>query len=115
MARCLLRKPEVLLLDEPTENLDADQRTRLTKVIREYARDRTCIVVSHDMDFIAAVADRVIVLGGGTVAQEGTHHELLEAGGLYKKLYEAQNVEPALVRPPSVATGDAGGRQPADG
>lgn len=77
MARCLLRRPEVLLLDEPTENLDADQRTRLTKVIREYARDRTCIVVSHDMDFIAAVADRVIVLGGGRVAQEGTHYELL--------------------------------------
>jgi ATP-binding cassette subfamily B protein len=101
MARCLLRRPEVLLLDEPTENLDADQRTRLTKVIREYARDRTCIVVSHDMDFIAAVADRVIVLGGGRVAQEGTHYELLEAGGLYKKLYEAQNVEPSLVRPPS--------------
>ena len=37
MARCLLRKPEVLLLDEPTENLDADQRVRLTRVIREYA------------------------------------------------------------------------------
>lgn len=108
MARCLLRKPEVLLLDEPTENLDADQRTRLTKVIREYARDRTCIVVSHDMDFIAAVADRVIVLGGGKVAQHGTHHELLAAGGLYKKLYEAQNVEPSLVRPPTTATTPAG-------
>ena len=58
MARCLLRKPEVLLLDEPTENLDADQRVRLTRVIREYARERTCVVISHDMDFIAAVADR---------------------------------------------------------
>ena len=44
VARCLLRKPEVLLLDEPTENLDADQRARLTGVIRGYAQDRTCIV-----------------------------------------------------------------------
>jgi ATP-binding cassette subfamily B protein len=107
LARCLLRKPEVLLLDEPTENLDADQRTRLTRVIREYARDRTCIVISHDMDFIAAVADRIIVLGGGRVAEEGTHEKLLAGGGLYTKLYEAQNVDPALVRsatPPS-ATG----------
>ncbi|HZO24586.1 MAG TPA: ABC transporter ATP-binding protein, partial [Chloroflexota bacterium] len=59
MARCLLRKPEVLLLDEPTENLDADQRVRLTRIIREYARDRTCMVISHDMDFIAAVSDRI--------------------------------------------------------
>ncbi|MCW2685703.1 MAG: ABC-type multidrug transport system, ATPase and permease component [Mycobacterium sp.] len=98
MARCLLRKPEVLLLDEPTENLDADQRTRLMHVIREYARDRTCIVVSHDMDFIAAVADRIIVLDGGRVAEDGTHAKLLAGGGLYKKLYEAQNVDPALVR-----------------
>jgi ATP-binding cassette, subfamily B, bacterial len=98
MARCLLRKPEVLLLDEPTENLDADQRARLTRVIREYARDRTCVVISHDMDFIAAVADRIIVLDGGRVGEEGTHETLLASGGLYRKLYDAQNVDPALVR-----------------
>ena len=106
MARCLLRKPEVLLLDEPTENLDADQRVRLTRVIREYASARTCIVISHDMDFIAAVADRIIVLNGGRVAEEGTHENLLASGGLYRKLYEAQNADPALVvgaAPPSGA------------
>ena len=93
LARCLLRKPEVLLLDEPTENLDADQRVRLSRVIREYARERTCVVISHDMDFIAAVADRIIVLAGGRVAEEGSHQELLARGGLYKKLYEAQDVD----------------------
>ena len=98
LARCLLRKPEVLLFDEPTENLDADQRTRLTRVIREYARDRTCVVISHDMDFIAAVADRIIVLHGGRIAEDGTHEKLLAKGGLYTRLYEAQNVDPALVR-----------------
>ena len=98
MARCLLRRPEVLLLDEPTENLDADQRVRLTRIIREYARERTCIVISHDMDFIAAVSDRILVLQGGKVAQEGTHDQLLESGGLYRQLYEAQNVDPSLVR-----------------
>jgi ABC-type multidrug transport system fused ATPase/permease subunit len=98
LARCLLRKPEVLLLDEPTENLDTDQRTRLTRVIREYARDRTCIVISHDMDFIAAVSDRIIVLDGGRVAEVGTHEKLLADGGLYTKLYRAQGVDPALVR-----------------
>ncbi len=74
LARCLLRAPEVLLLDEPTENLDADQRARLTGVIRDYARDRTCVVISHDMDFIAAVADRILVLEHGRIAQEGDHH-----------------------------------------
>ncbi len=70
LARCLLREPEVLLLDEPTENLDKDQRARLIRVIREYAAERTCVIVSHDTDFVAAVADRVIALDGGrAVAQ----------------------------------------------
>ena len=92
LARCLLRKPEVLLLDEPTENLDADQRARLTGVIRDYARDRTCVIISHDMDFVAAVADRILVLENGRIAQAGDHHALIAEDGLYKRLYEAQNV-----------------------
>ncbi len=92
LARCLLRRPEVLLLDEPTEHLDADQRARLAGVIRGYARDRTCVVISHDMDFIAAVADRILVLEHGRIAQVGDHDTLMAEGGLYKRLYEAQNV-----------------------
>jgi ATP-binding cassette subfamily B protein len=99
LARCLLRKPEVLLLDEPTENLDADQRARLTGVIRGYAEDRTCLVISHDMDFIAAVADRILVIEDGRIAQQGDHRSLIADGGLYKRLYEAQNVDPDLVYP----------------
>jgi ATP-binding cassette, subfamily B, bacterial len=99
LARCLLRKPEVLLLDEPTENLDADQRARLTGMIRDYARNRTCLVISHDMDFIAAVADRILVLENGRITQVGDHHSLMSEGGLYKRLYEAQNVDPGLVYP----------------
>jgi ABC-type multidrug transport system fused ATPase/permease subunit len=91
LARCLLRAPEVLLLDEPTENLDADQRVRLTEVIRGYAYDRTCVVISHDMDFVAAVADRILVLEQGRITQDGDHHTLMAAGGLYKRLYQAQN------------------------
>ena len=91
LARCLLRKPEVLLLDEPTENLDADQRARLTGVIRDYARDRTCVVISHDMDFIAAVADRILVLENGRITPRwATTTRLMAEGGLYKRLYEAQ-------------------------
>lgn len=91
LARCLLREPEVLLLDEPTENLDADERARLTGVIRGYASDRTCLVISHDMDFIAAVADRILVLEHGRIVADGDHATLIAQGGLYKRLYEAQN------------------------
>ena len=98
LARCLLRKPEVLLLDEPTENLDADQRNRLIQVIREYAKDRTCVVISHDLNFIAAVADRIFVLDKGKVADQGTHEELVQREGLYKTLYDLKNVDPSLLR-----------------
>lgn len=96
-ARCLLRRPQVLLLDEPTENLDADQRARVTAVIREYADARTCLVISHDMDFIAAVADRIIVLNHGRAVEQGTHAELMDRGGLYKQLYDADNADSALL------------------
>lgn len=91
LARCLLRRPEVLLLDEPTENLDADERARMIGVIRGYAKDRTCVVVSHDLDFIAAVADRILVLEDGRITQSGDHQALMAQGGLYKRLHEVQN------------------------
>jgi ATP-binding cassette subfamily B protein len=98
LARCLLRRPEVLLLDEPTENLDADQRNRLIQVIREYAKERTCLVISHDLNFVAAVSDRILVLNQGRVMDEGTHDDLIGREGLYKRLYELKNTDPALLR-----------------
>lgn len=99
LARCLLRRPEVLLLDEPTENLDADQRHRIVSVIRGYARERTCLVISHDLDFIAQVADRVLVLQDGRIVEQGTHAELIERGGVYRTLYELENATPAARAP----------------
>lgn len=98
LARCLLRRPEVLLLDEPTENLDADQRNRLIQVIREYAKERTCLVISHDLNFVAAVADRIMVIDKGQIVDQGSHDELILREGLYKTLYELKNVDPALLR-----------------
>jgi ATP-binding cassette subfamily B protein len=116
LARCLLRRPEVLLLDEPTENLDADQRNRLIQVIREYAQQpenrKTCIVISHDLNFVAAVSDRIIVLNQGRVADEGTHEELVKREGLYKTLYELKNVDPALLRTRTGAAAGGAGAPP---
>lgn len=112
LARCLLRKPEVLLLDEPTENLDADQRNRLIQVIREYARERTCLVISHDLNFVAAVSDRILVIDKGRIVDQGTHEELVQREGLYKTLYQLKNVDPALLR---TRGGGGGGQEPRSG
>ena len=118
LARCLLAQAGVLLLDEPTENLDADQRVRPTRVIREYAGARTCIVISHDMDFIAGVSDRILVLNGGTCGRQGSHETSLALRRPYRKLYEAQTVDPSLVARqstlpyPTVEGSDTGRRSP---
>ena len=111
LARCLLRKPEVLLLDEPTENLDGTERNRLTQVIREYANERTCLVISHDLNFVADVADRILVIDKGRIVDQGTHEELVAREGLYKTLYGLKNVDPSLLR----ARGEGGGGKPAPG
>ncbi|HMG76618.1 MAG TPA: ABC transporter ATP-binding protein [Pyrinomonadaceae bacterium] len=112
LARCLLRKPEVLLLDEPTENLDGTERNRLTQVIREYANERTCLVISHDLNFVAEVADRILVIDKGRIVDQGTHEELVAREGLYKTLYGLKNVDPSLLR--SRGEGGGGGK-PAPG
>lgn len=114
LARCLLRKPEMLLLDEPTENLDADQRNRLIAVIREYANERTCIVISHDLNFVAAVADRILVIDKGRVVDQGTHEELVNRDGLYRTLYALKNVDPSLLRSRDAGKG-GGAAGPAPG
>jgi ABC-type multidrug transport system ATPase subunit len=67
-------------------------------VIREYATERTCIVISHDLNFVAAVADRILVIDKGRIVDQGTHEELVKREGLYKTLYDLKNVDPALLR-----------------
>jgi ABC-type multidrug transport system fused ATPase/permease subunit len=108
LARCLLRKPEILLLDEPTENLDAGERHLLGNVIREYASERTCLVISHDLDFIASTADRILYLHEGRVAEDGTHEELMRHGGLYKALHDIQKMDPSLLQTRADGSGSAG-------
>ena len=81
VARSLVLEPAVLLFDEPLSNLDAKLRRRVREEIRELQQSLalTVIYVTHDQEEALAVSDRVIVMEGGRIAQQGTPHELYEA------------------------------------
>lgn len=80
--------PDVLILDEATSSVDALTEVRIAHALERLARTRTTIAIAHRLS-TAARADRVLVLDGGRLVEDGTHAELLARGGVYAKLYEA--------------------------
>jgi ATP-binding cassette subfamily B protein/ATP-binding cassette subfamily C protein len=85
IARTLLASPPVLLLDEPTSNLDARNEAALRAAIDAVSADRTLIIVAHRLSTVID-ADQIVVLDAGRVAAVGRHHELLDASPLYREL-----------------------------
>jgi ATP-binding cassette subfamily B protein len=97
LARAVLRDAGVLLLDEPTSGLDAASEAAVLQALEQAAAGRTVLAVSHRLG-LAARADRVVVLDGGRVAEQGSHAELLAVGGHYAGLWALQQPgTPALV------------------
>ena len=86
IARALARPAPLLILDEPTASLDVRAEEELFRRFRELAAGRTAILVSHRFSTVA-MADRVVVLSEGRVAESGSHAELLRRGGIYAELY----------------------------
>ena len=96
LARAILRDASVLLLDEPTSGLDAASERAVLDALDRAAEGRTVLAVSHRLG-LAARADRVVVLDGGRVVEQGPPAELLAAGGAYARLWALQHPhEPAL-------------------
>jgi ABC-type multidrug transport system fused ATPase/permease subunit len=95
IARALLTRPRLLLLDEPTAHLDAVSEVALRRSIRETADECTLLVIAHRMSTIRA-ADLIIVLDAGRVVATGTHDELLAVSAQYRLLSRAQETGDVL-------------------
>jgi ATP-binding cassette subfamily B protein len=89
IARALIRKPKLLVLDDCLSAVDTNTEHRILENLREMMEGRTSIIISHRVSS-AKLADQIIVLDEGRIVERGTHESLMNAGGLYKQLYEKQ-------------------------
>lgn len=89
IARCLLTDADVVILDEATSNVDTETEGEISLAMERLRQGRTCFVIAHRLATIRG-ADRILVLDQGGAAEQGTHGELLAAGGVYAQLYAAQ-------------------------
>lgn len=89
IARALLKKPKVLILDDSTSAVDTKTDALIREAFKEYIPDTTKIIIAQR---IASVqdADKIIVLDGGKIAAMGTHDELLKTSDIYREVYESQ-------------------------
>jgi ABC-type multidrug transport system fused ATPase/permease subunit len=88
IARTLLARPTVLLLDEPTSAVDAESETQVVAALGELMRGRTALIVTHRLS-LARTADRVIVLAGGHIVDDGPPDRLRAGDGAYAALERA--------------------------
>ncbi|WP_284007683.1 ABC transporter ATP-binding protein [Haloarcula pelagica] len=89
IARALLNDPEIIIFDEATSDVDTETEERIQESIERLVEDRTAFVIAHRLSTIQD-ADRIVVLDDGELVEEGTHADLLAAGGDYADLWQAQ-------------------------
>ena len=89
IARVMLRRPPILILDEATSSIDTRTEVLVQDAFEELMKGRTSFIVAHRLSTIKN-ADQILVMKDGNIIERGTHDELLDRGGFYAKLYESQ-------------------------
>jgi ATP-binding cassette subfamily B protein len=101
LARVILKDPRILILDEATSHLDSQSEALIQEALERVMEGRTSVVIAHRLSTILA-ADRILVIDGGSLVEQGNHRTLLGSGGLYADLFETQfRGEEAPVNPGS--------------
>ncbi|MBQ9553269.1 MAG: peptidase domain-containing ABC transporter [Clostridia bacterium] len=90
LARALLRDPKLLILDEATSNLDTITENSIHEILETLSKEITCVVIAHRLSTIKN-CDKIFVMSGGSIIEEGTHRDLLESNGYYSKLWKAMS------------------------
>jgi ABC-type multidrug transport system fused ATPase/permease subunit len=93
IARALIRNNPILILDEPTAALDTESEQLVMEALERLMKGRTVITIAHRLSTIRH-SDKIVVLKGGVVAEEGTHDELMAKSGVYAELYHIQFDKP---------------------
>lgn len=88
----MLKNPPILILDEATSALDTESERLVQDALTKLMKDRTTLVIAHRLSTIIH-ADQIIVMNKAEIVERGTHQELIEQGGYYKKLYELQTFQ----------------------
>jgi subfamily B ATP-binding cassette protein MsbA len=89
IARALLKNAPILILDEATSHLDSESEALVQKALYNLIQGRTTLVIAHRLSTVTR-ADRIVVMEGGRILEEGSHRELLALGGSYKRLFDLQ-------------------------
>jgi ATP-binding cassette, subfamily B, multidrug efflux pump len=97
LARALVRDPRILILDDALSSVDTETEERILEGLARVMRQRTTLLISHRVSTVRH-ADRIVVLDGGRIVEQGTHAELVAHGGYYAELYRKQLLEEELER-----------------
>jgi len=92
IARAILKDAPILILDEATSALDTESEILVQQALNNLMSGRTTIVIAHRLSTVRRAA-RIIVMDAGRIAETGTHQDLLNRGGIYRRLYELQFAE----------------------